>query len=153
MLVKQAMLANPLTVKPDTSIYELIGAILGTNQTTAGVLDHSGKLVGIVGAHDILRKLVPRYLDMGTKLKDLIHDGYFEEKFVVFQNMTVESIMVQNMDWVAPDDTIIKAAAMFVEKRRKTLPVLDRDGNYLGVITRRSILACVLEISKPKSES
>ena len=143
MNVRSAILGNSLAVNKETSVYDLVEKILGTNQTTAAVLDDDGTLVGIVGAHDVLRRMVPAYLDMGAKLMDLIHDGYFEEKFAQFQGMKVWSIMVTQMDSLDPDDSLIKAAAMFVEKRRKSLPVLDKDGKFLGMVTRRSILSKV----------
>jgi CBS domain-containing protein len=143
MIVRSAILTNSFSVSRTTSVYDLVAKILGTNQTTAAVLDESGELIGIVGAHDVLRKMVPAYLDRGGHLMDLIHDTYFEEKFSQFQGMTVEAIMVQQVDSLDPDDSLIKAAAMFVEKRRKSIPVLDKQGVYLGMVTRRSILSKV----------
>ena len=140
MAVRDALDANPLTISPDATIFQLIETILETKHTTAAVLDDQGRLLGMVGAHDIFRKIVPKYLKTGHNLMDVFHDGYYEEKFALFKETPVSSIMSTKLDSVHPDDAIIKAATLIVEKRRKTLPVIESNGAFVGLITRRSVL-------------
>jgi len=140
MAIRDALDANPLTVPPDATVIQLIEAILGTKHTTAAVLDAEGRLLGMVGAHDVFRKIVPKYLQTDRNLMDVFHDGYYEEKFVLFKETPVSQIMSTKLDAVHPDDPIIKAVALIVDKRRKTLPVIESDGAFIGLITRRSLL-------------
>ncbi len=53
-LVAQAMTADPVTVKPDTSLEEIAHLMVGKKLHTLPVVD-KGKLVGIVGKEDMLR--------------------------------------------------------------------------------------------------
>ena len=140
MAVRDALDADPLTIAPDATVIKLIEAILNTKHTTAAVLAADGRLLGMVGAHDIFRKIVPEYLQAGRNLMDVFHDGYYEEKFAIFKETPVSKIMSTNLDFVHPDDSIIKAVTLIVEKRRKTIPVIESDGSFVGLITRRSAL-------------
>ena len=142
MFVHDAMLESPVTTTPRETFEELLKRLLGSRQATAAVLEQDGTLVGLVGIHDVLRKIVPVYVDMDKKLMELMHEDYFVEHFDQLRNTHVEDFMSRDIDTVAPDDTLIKAVAIIVEHRRKTLPVLEA-GKFVGMITRRSILEFV----------
>ncbi|MDY7092129.1 MAG: CBS domain-containing protein [Acidobacteriota bacterium] len=143
MRVRTAMLEQPVTTHPDQTFDELLQNLVGSRQATAAVLDDDGKLVGLVGIHDVLRKIVPLYVDLDHKLMEVMHEGYFEERLARLKDTRVRDFMSTELDTVTPDDTLIKAVVIIVENRRKTLPVIE-DGKFLGMITRRSILEKVV---------
>ena len=142
MLVKDAMVQTPLQVKPDAKLREIMDAILGGDQAGVAVIDASGKLLGLVGTHDVLRLIVPAYVDQAQGLASLMHDGYFEERFNKLAGVTAADVMSTEVDVVKPGDTIIKAATVFVEHGRKVLPVVE-NGKFVGMITRRSLLESI----------
>ena len=142
MLVHSAMVNNPLTVSPETSLVEFVDLVLGSNQTTAAVLGDDGELLGMIAVGDILRAIVPHYLNMEAKLVDMMHEGHFDEKFAKFENVSVREVMLTKIDSLAPDDAVIKAVALFARKRRKSIPVVQ-DGKFIGMLTRRSLLRTV----------
>lgn len=141
MQVRSAMLDHPLTTTPEETFGSLLERMLPCRQATAAVLDAGGRLVGLVGVHDVLRKIVPLYVDLDSRLMEVMHESYFEERLAHLKDTKVTDFMtpVSAVDSVAPDDTLMKAVVIIVENRRKTLPVLDH-GKYVGMITRRSIL-------------
>jgi len=55
--VAQAMISNPITVNPETSLEDIASLMLKNNVHTLPVLDQ-GRLVGIIGKEDILRTLI-----------------------------------------------------------------------------------------------
>jgi CBS domain-containing protein len=57
MTVADAMIPNPVTVGPETSIEEVGSVMVDRNLHTLPVVDE-GELVGIVGKEDVLRTLV-----------------------------------------------------------------------------------------------
>lgn len=140
MLVRDALLSNPLIVSPDTSALEFCLAVLDSNQTTAVVIDDARRLLGVVSVRDVFGRIIPHYVNMDDKLASVIHEGYFDEKFTEFQHLPVKEIMTLDVDLIAPHDSVIKAVAML--RHRKTIPVID-DGQFLGTITRRSVLTAV----------
>ena len=56
--VADAMTANPVTVKPDTSIETVAALMVDNSFHTVPVVD-GGRLVGVIGKEDILRTLLP----------------------------------------------------------------------------------------------
>lgn len=146
MYVRDALLSEPITTTPDETFESLIGRLATSRQATAAVLDPDGKLLGLIGIHDILRKIVPHYLDLDSALMEVMPSNYFEEHLDRLRGMRVEQFMCTKIDSVTPEDTLIKAVVLVVEKRRKTLPVLDH-GRFVGMITRRSILEFIVKQS------
>lgn len=138
MLVKAALLPNPLVVTPKTTVLEFCHNVLDSNQTTAAVIDGE-KLCGMVSVLHVFRKILPHYVDMDSKLADVIREGYFEEKFAQLKQIPVETIMERNTRTLDPNDSVIKAIALFSTAEYKTLPVIDK-GKFVGTITRRSVL-------------
>jgi len=56
--VAQAMMPNPVTVRPDTDIEEVASLMVDKSFHTIPVVD-DGEIVGVVGKEDILRTLIP----------------------------------------------------------------------------------------------
>lgn len=139
MLVRDAMLPNPLLVSPTTTILDFVNRVLDSNQTAAVVIDDKGALCGLVSVHDVFQAILPHYVSMEDRLAAVIHEGYFEERATAFKSMTVADLMVTEVDCISPDDAVIKAVGLFVRTKRKTLPVI-KDGQFIGTITRRSLL-------------
>lgn len=57
LTVGEAMSADPVSVRPDTTIETIAALMVDSNLHTLPVVD-SGKLVGIIGKEDVLRTLV-----------------------------------------------------------------------------------------------
>jgi len=146
MLVKYAMEKEPLRVPSTAPLRTIVEGILETNQAAAMVVDGAGNLLGLVGIHDILRRIIPRYLDLDSNLAQVLHESYFDDVFAKLANVTAADLMRKGdaLDSVSPDDAVIKAAAIFVELRRKVLPVVE-GSRLVGVVTRRSVLRRALE--------
>jgi CBS-domain-containing membrane protein len=145
MHVETAMVPNPTTTRPEVPFKRLLAGLVRSGKSKAAVLDGAGRLVGLIGVHDILKKIVPHYVGLDAKLMEVMHAGYFGERLLRLEGMTVADLMSTEIDSVAPDDPLIKAVSVMVERRRKALPVIDADGRFLGLVTRRSILARVTE--------
>lgn len=140
MIVKNSMVPDPLEITEDTGIWEMVDRLLENGQGALPVIDARRKLIGIVSIHDILARVVPNYVHMDTKLMEVMHEGYFEERMSARGGLTARDLMNRTMDTVRPEEPVIRAVAIFVEQRRKALPVVDRDGHFVGLITRTSVL-------------
>jgi CBS domain-containing protein len=139
MLIRTAMVPNPLIVRADTSVVEFVDEVLGTDQTTATVVSPDSEVLGIISVTDVFRAAVPRYLGADSHLLGALHDGYFNEKFDELKAVPVSAIMATEVDTVSPDDEVTKAFSLFVYENRKTLPVVE-NGKFIGTVTRRSVL-------------
>ena len=141
MLVRDALVASPFVVAPTTTMFELIDGILGGNQTTASVVEH-GRLLGTVSALDVLKQLVPPYVAMDEHLASVLHATFFEEALGKLHDVIVGDVMEREVLTLSAEASVMRAVAMFVQYRRKTIPVTDK-GRFLGSVTRRSVLRLI----------
>lgn len=144
MLVKNALEATPLCVRPDASLFEVLEQIRTSAQDTAAVVDAENRLVAVVGLYDILRLIIPAYLDTMEGLAGVMHHSYFEERFARLKGKLVQDAMQVPVDTTDSDDSLIKVAARMVEQRRNSLMVVKGE-RFVGIVTRRSLLARVME--------
>ena len=141
MIVRDALVPNPLIVAPETTLFELIDLILAGNQTTAAVVDN-GRLVGMVSAQDVLEPLLPSYVAMDANLAGVLREDYFERVLGKLRNVRVVDAMERHIEVLPPDAPVMQAVAMFLRKGLKTVPVVD-GGRFVGSITRRSVLTII----------
>jgi|GEM_PF-6648289 len=148
MLVRYAMDAEVVRVTADAGIRAVIQAILAHHQDLAMVTDEHGRVLGVVGLHNILKRLLPSYLKDDMALAEALRASYFEEVFAQLAEVSAADLMepLAESDRVAPDDGVMKAAALFVEHHRTVLPVFDGD-QPVGVISRRGLLTRAIKSS------
>jgi CIC family chloride channel protein len=55
--------------------------------------------------------------------------------------MQVKDVMMQNVISVQPGEPVLKAARLMLQYRISGLPVVDKDGELIGIITAREIFS------------
>ncbi|MCA8947887.1 MAG: CBS domain-containing protein [Planctomycetes bacterium] len=142
VLVRDALVQNPLVVGPDTTLFELIDLILGGNQTTAAVVA-GDRLYGIVSAQDVLEPLLPMYVRMDANLAHVLHERFFEEALEKLRDVRVSQAMARSIETLPPDASLMEAVALMLRRGLKTVPVVEDGDRFLGSVTRRSVLAVI----------
>ncbi len=140
MKIKNSMNPQYLKVNQKDRLWDMINAILGSTQDSTPVVDDAGHLVGMVSIHDVFERLMPSYIAMDEKLMEVMHECYFEERFPKIEHLTAGELMHPEVDKAHPEDDVIRAVALLVQHRRRSLPVVDEKGMLLGMISRKSIL-------------
>lgn len=144
MKVRNALLATPFVTTPNAMVEEVL-ASLAENVEGVGAVVDGGKLVGLISLTNILDHIVPYYADLKQSLADMLHETYFEEHLDRLSGVPVSELMARELTALEPDDTLIKAAVLMVEQKRRVLPVADADGTFVGLVSRRSLMSRVLE--------
>lgn len=111
------------TLDPDTDIHDAIDFLLATHVTGAPVVDHEGRLLGMLSEKDCLR-LVARGVD------NQVAAG------------TVADFMSRDVISVPPTMDIYFAAGIFLKNTFRRLAVVQ-DGRLVGGITRFDILRAI----------
>ncbi len=86
------------------------------------------KLVGLVTHRDILR-LASAELDPAAKLRAPAIEDTF-----------VSSVMTRDPQTCSPDTPVADAARLMYENKFGCLPVVDDDGNLVGIVTENDML-------------
>jgi len=131
MLVREVMTSPAVTVTGGTPLKEAI-RLLDEHQITAmPVIDHAGRLVGVVSEADVLRDTVPA-------------DRRAHERLVAISGPTVclavTDVMTHLPISVSPDVDVAEAVDVLVNTQVKSLPVVHQ-GRVVGIVSRRDVIA------------
>ncbi len=135
MLVKEWMTVDAITVDENTTMMKA-SQIMKENDIRRLPVIKNGKLIGIVTETDI-KEASP---SKATTLD--IHELYY-----LLSKIKVKDIMVKKVITADPEDTIEKASIKMLEYKISGLPVVNKNGELLGVITERDIFKVLISIT------
>lgn len=130
--VRDYMLTHPVTVKPESDIYQAIHQILVNKISGVTVVDDDNRPVGILSELDCLRAI--------------LWATYHEEEV---GSHPVSDHMTTTVETVFVDDDIIDVAQSMLEHKRRRRPVVDRQGRMVGQVTCRQLLRALKEFDVP----
>jgi CBS domain-containing protein len=136
MKVRDLMTTEPITTTPDAPLKEAARMMVEHGVSGLPVLK-DGRLVGMVTEGDFLRQEANRDQPYRLSLLEaLFGDGTGSPPAVE----TVGEVMSEPVITITPDATISEAARLMAHRRVKRLPVVDDDGNVIGVISRADVV-------------
>jgi len=100
------------------------------------VMDGS-ELVGIITDRDVRSHLSPR---VGTPIESTSDRATLETK--------LHQVMIRDLITVSPDTPVAEAASLILEHKIGCLPVIDRDGSTIGIITDADFLRYLAKEAK-----
>jgi CBS domain-containing protein len=110
------------------------------------VTDSAGKPYAVLPASQVVRFIVPRYVQDDPALAAVLNDSATERAAQKLGGKTVRDVLPEHlMDVPAAnaDDTIIEVAALMVRLRSPLIAVL-KNGKLHGVITASRLLSAAL---------
>ncbi len=127
MLVKDWMSEHVISVDENTLIIKAI-QILKEHKIRRLPVTRERKLSGIITDRDI-KDAAPSKV---TSLE--VHELYY-----LLSELKVKDIMTKDPITVYPEDTVEYAAVLMLENKISGLPVIDREGYVVGIITQTDI--------------
>ena len=92
-----------------------------------------GRVVGVVSSRDLLASSLSRSLDFEP-----------EQRRAFLRAVEVAEVMSDEVVSVSPDATLREAAELMVKRRFGCLPVVDDDGDLVGLVTETDLLRAAL---------
>jgi len=116
--VRKIMTKDPVTVSPSNTVWELSQLMIKNNVQQVPVVEN-GQLVGMITTHDL-----------------------WQHKSASSQNehLNVGQLMNKNIIKIQPKDKVGTAAELFMDKRFKTLPVVNLRNELKGVVTAFDVI-------------
>ena len=93
------------------------------------VLDDEQRVVGIVSDRDLLAAAMTKVLDFDP-----------ESRRTFLRSIEVGEVMAKEVVSVTEDTEIGEVARIFVERKIGCVPVLDEDGELLGLVTETDLI-------------
>ncbi len=147
MQVSELMTREVITVHPDTPVVEIARKMLQNDISGVPVVDHDGRLVGIVTETDLVVRNAnvhfPTFLQILDARIYLTSTRHFEEELRRALGTVAADVMTREVQTVRPDDDISVAATLMVDRGLNPIPVL-KDGRLEGIISRSDIIRHIL---------
>lgn len=135
---------TPVIVRPTQTVADAVDALRSCSQVRAGVVDEDGRLVGLIGMHDVLRMLLPSYVLLDPNLAHALDEKYYAEHYAKLAQSKVREIMVRDFVAVPSDCSLARAIAVMNDQQWQPLPVTE-GARFVGMLTRASILRALAE--------
>lgn len=133
MLVRQRMTQHPITIKPQTSLFEALGIMRREKVRRLPVLDDDDKLVGIVLERDLLYASPSPATTLSV----------YEMNYLI-SKIKIKDLMSREVVTVDEDTPLEEAARIMVDNSIGGLPVMRGD-RLVGLITESDLFKTFLE--------
>jgi CBS domain-containing protein len=143
--VRDVMQTEPVTVKPELELRDLVEMFVEQRLAAAPVVDDAGKLVGMVSERDIVLQEVegdvhfPYFVPILDGLIFVEPFGAYEEQMKKAFAATVGELMSREVRTIEPGATIHEAAKKMAKHDVSRLVVVE-GGRLVGVISRSDIV-------------
>lgn len=143
-LVADIMSRDPILVRPETPLNEAIKILAEKHISGLPVVDGAGKLVGVLSETDLMWRETgvtpPAYIMILDSVIYLQNPGDYDRDLHKALGQTVGEVMTSHPISIAADKPLREAARVMHDKSIRRLPVLDAQGQVVGIITRGDIV-------------
>jgi len=136
MIIKDWMTKDVITVDPETSMMRAAKLMKEKGIRRLPVVDEKGKVVGMLSDRDV-KEASP---SKATTLD--VHELYY-----LLSEIKVKNIMSPNPLTILDTDTVVKCAAIMHDKKISGLPVLNEQGELVGIMTQNEVYRVLLSIT------
>ncbi|MEN6586973.1 MAG: CBS domain-containing protein [Sulfuricella sp.] len=137
-----------ISILPETSLLDALKLMLEKQVNHVPLRDGNGKFAGIVSTQAILSELIPASARVEHGLSDLKFAGdatrLLSSRLHDLGHRTVGEFAWKNVP-VLNEDCPVLEAALLLSQSNAPLPVIGKDGTLLGMLSRRTLLAYLVQ--------
>ena len=152
MQARDVMVSPVITARKSATVREVAKILLEKRISAVPVVDNVGKLVGIVTESDLMRRA-----EAGTEhpyswwVHFLAGDATIAADYVKSHATKVEDVMTSDVVTATPETPLHEIASLFEEHRIKRVPIIDKVGSLVGIVSRANLIQVVAS-ARPKLE-
>lgn len=154
MRVKNVMSRQVVTVFPETTFREIGDIIFGKRFvhkfSSVPVIDKNKKLLGIVTEKDLLRRLYPSQGELIESFFDTSNFLTMEDRIHGVEKLTAQQIMGKHPVTTTEETLLMQAGSLMLTKNKRRLPVIDKNGKLVGVISQGDIFRAIFSHLKKR---
>jgi CBS domain-containing protein len=140
--VRDVMTRDVRSVSADAKVRRAVETLVGQTFRAMPVVDGSGRLVGVVSNGDLVER---GGLEARIELLSVM-DAWDREQYLSrLPELPVSAVMTSDPVTVGPASTLADATRLLGSRHLKRLPVIDRDGRLVGILSRADVLRAVAE--------
>lgn len=142
LTVREIMHTEWPTLGPESTVEEAIRLFAEARVSGVPVVG-DGRIVGIITEGDLIFQdaeiKAPGFLDILGGIIPLGDTEEYRREALKSAGVTVGEVMTEDVITVTPEATLVEAATIMADKRKKILPVVEGD-RLAGIIARIDIL-------------
>jgi CBS domain-containing protein len=124
------MKRDVISVHPETPLDRLVEILIQHNITGVPVLNEDSSIAGVVTEKDILNFLLDK------NILDLMNERLLCET-------TVHQIMTSQVTAYDQDTPLNEICDALANRNFRRVPIIDKDGKLVGIISRKDIIAVI----------
>jgi len=140
MKIKEIMEKELISLSKDTKIKDAFLKLLKMRISGLPVLDENSKLLGMFTEKDILKAILPGYLDKVGRFVYEANPKIVKKKLLEIQDLTVGELMRHEVVTVDEDTTLCEVARLMLTQNVRRIPVLNKEKKVVGIVAREDIL-------------
>jgi len=140
MKIKEIMEKELISLSKDTKIKDAFLRLLKMRISGLPVLDENSKLLGMFTEKDILKAILPGYLDKVGRFVYEANPKIVKKKLLEIQDLTVGELMRHEVVTVDEDTTLCEVARLMLTQNVRRIPVLNKEKKVVGIVAREDIL-------------
>ena len=152
MQARDVMVSPVITVGKSATVREVATILLEKRISAVPVVDDAGKVVGIVTEGDLIHRA-----EAGTErpyswwTHFLAGDATIAADYAKSNARRVEDVMATEVITATPEMPLHEIATLFEERHIKRVPIVNKEGNLVGIVSRRNLIQVVAS-ARPKLE-
>ena len=143
-MVRDVMTRRVISVTPESPIIEAAKLMVEHSISGLPVVDPQGRVVGIVGEHDLLREREGEARRAPRLLQLMINAAELPRPPGRFDGRKVKEVMTPNPVTVGPNSSVGEACRLIENLGIKRLPVVE-NGKLVGVIARADLVRALAQ--------
>jgi CBS domain-containing membrane protein len=153
MKVKDVMRTTVVVLPQNATLKDVLDKFLKHHLDCLPIIDAAQRAVGFITIDDLVEILLPRYYEILRDFSALEDKGQLASLFnQAFQGLDTHheqlilavDVMSTGIHWVQSDDSLLEAAAHLQSQNFERLPVVDKDGKLVGLISDFEVILALL---------
>ncbi|MFH1046169.1 MAG: CBS domain-containing protein [Candidatus Omnitrophota bacterium] len=145
MKVDDVMTRDVVSLKPDDNVRDAIGVLFDKKISGLPVIDTEGKLIGMFTEKEVMSSILPGYLERVGKFVYEENPKIIKQKVAKLMTMRVKEVMRKTVATVAEGTTLCEVAHLVLTQKVRRLPVLNKAGQVVGMVSREDVLKGLLK--------
>jgi CBS domain-containing protein len=140
MKIKEVMTRDVTSISPQISAKEALDLLLKMEISGLPVIDEKNKLVGMFTEKDILRNVLPSYIEKVGRFVYEENPKLIEKKFQYLKDLSVSKLMCKDVVTVDENTSLCEVARLMLTQKVRRIPVLDKEKKVVGIVAREDIV-------------
>jgi CBS domain-containing protein len=141
MKAKDIMTTRVVTVRPETTVQEIVSQLLAHRISAMPVVDKDDRVVGIVSEGDLIRRVetgtAPRRRSSWLEL--FVGDEKLAEEYAKSRGRKATDVMTKDVISVTEETSAQEIAEILETRHIKRVPVV-RQGRLVGIVSRANLV-------------